>query len=185
MEEAKFSDWHILIEGFKNVNVSDPNALFNQVSKNSKECYVQFFNADLIAGADHLRFAFLNALRNIETGRRISKNISVETLVFASAQRQISRAIEILGVTKETSRVAVMVISKSRERALETLGLLSKLLGGERSGSVIELTEDKYDNIKKIFNISDDEIQSALRTTKEEALKNLIIEHIAILAALR
>ncbi len=185
MKEAKISDWHIIVEGFRNVEIRDVDALFNFVDKEAEGCYVQFFDADLIAGFDHLYFAFLNASKAFEAGNNISKDVAVETLLFASGQRQISNAIKLIGIKPHSSRIAVLAVSKSRQKAVEMLDKVSKMLCGEKFNDVLELTDDKFEIIKKAFKISGEEIEAVLRKNKKEALTSLLIEHIALLATQR
>ncbi len=182
MKEVEISRWRIVVQGFTNVKIKDPETLLDQVRKEAKGCEVQFFDASLLAGFDHLYFAFLNASRAFETGRNISKNLSVEALLCASGQHQISRAIEILGVKPNSARIAVTVAAHSLEKAIGTLNRISDFLQGKRSDEVIELTEEKVKVIKAAFGITDLEIEATLRESEKDAVTGLLIERGALLA---
>ena len=177
-------DKYIAIAGFRDVEISDVNGLLEAVRGRVRDACVQFFDAGLIAGWEHLFFAALNALRAFVTKMNISNSLAVETLLFASAQHQIRKAVELLGIKPESSRVAVLVIAETRQRAAETLETLSELVSGERDDGVIELTDEKFGLVKKLFSVSDLELKAKLRKEglEREALTDLVIEHMALLA---
>jgi len=58
---------------------------------------------------------------------------------------------------------------------------------GERGDNVLELTDDKFEGIKRLFGVSDLEIGAKLRREglEKEALVDLVIEHVALLATHR
>ena len=182
MLEAKIPGWYVLIEGFLDIEIENIETFLDQVRSQTQGCHVQFFDAKLIAGFDHLYFAILNAARAFETGRNISKNLAVEMLLYASGQHQISKAIELLGMKPSSTQIAVLVAADTRQKALEVLNRVSCLLKGERDGKAIELTDEKIPTIKAAFNITDLEIEATLRKSKKEALISLLIERAALLA---
>jgi len=56
-----------------------------------QEVDLQFFDADLIATQDHLYFAVINALQAFKNKTNISKSVAMETILYASGQRQIKK----------------------------------------------------------------------------------------------
>jgi KEOPS complex subunit Cgi121 len=178
---------YIAIAGFRNAKIKDMKSLFNAVRDKAKDACVQFFDANLIAGQEHLFFAALNALRTFESKTNISNSVAVETLLFACAQRQIKKAVELIGVKPESSRVAVLVVADTRQMAKATLETMSNLISDERDDGVIELSGEKFEAIKKLFKISDLEIRAKLREKglEKETLVELVIEHIALLTVLK
>jgi len=113
--------------------------------------------------------------------------LAVEALLFASAQRQIKKAVELLGIKPESSQVAVLVIAETQQKATATLNIISKIISGERDDSVLELADEKLEGIKRLFNISDLELKAKLKKEglEKEALIDLVIEHAALLATQR
>ncbi|HDI42691.1 MAG TPA: hypothetical protein ENF62_02800 [Candidatus Bathyarchaeota archaeon] len=171
--------------GFVDVHLGDVELLMRQM-KRLPAMAVQLLNADLVAGWWHLFFAALNAVKAMRDGTNRSRELGMEFLLYASAQRQISKAIRLMGVRPETGRVALVVIADSRERAETALKQASKLIGGKRDDKILELTKDKADNIKRAFGITDGEIEAQTAEGKADlldALANLVIEHVALLAA--
>ena len=177
-------DGFIATAGFKNVKITDINGFLEHVRREVTEGHVQFFDAKLIAGQQHLYFAALNALKAFEKKSNISSSLAIEALLYASAQRQIRKAVDTLGVKQDSSQVAVLIIAENRQGIDDCLKVGSKLIPGERDDAVLELTDEKIGGIKKLFGISDLEIEAKLRRKglEREALADLVIEHMALLA---
>jgi KEOPS complex subunit Cgi121 len=175
---------YIAIAGFKNVKIKDVNGFLERVRREAREANVQFFDAKLIAGKQHLYFAALNALRAFEKKSNISSSLAVEALLYASAQRQIRKAVDMLGVKQDSSEVAVLIIAENKQGTDDCLKIVSGLMPGEREDAVLELTDEKIRDIRRLFGISDLEIEAKLRRKgrEKEALADLVIEHVALLA---
>jgi len=184
IKELEDFNVYIAIVGFRNVKIIDVNGFFNLVRKRVKEVHIQFFDATLIAGWEHLYFAALNALNAFKSKQNISNSLAMEALLFASAQRQISRAVEMLGIRPESSQVAVLILAETRKRATAALGIIFETMSGERDDNILELTDEKIGGLKRLFEISDLEIKAKLRkeALEQEALIDLVIEHMALLA---
>jgi len=56
--------------------------------------YITFFDADYIAGAEHIKSAFLHALRAFCSGNNISRTPDMEVLLYAAGIRQCSCAVQ-------------------------------------------------------------------------------------------
>lgn len=178
---------YVAIAGFKDVKVKDANKLLTLVREKTGDAEVQFFDAKLIAGWEHLYFAVLNALKAFKNKLNISNSLAVEILLYASAQRQIKKAVELLGIKPSSSNIAVLVLADTKLKANKTLETVSRLIHGKRDDSVIELTNEKFDGIKELFGISEPELNAKLerKGMEKKALTDLIIEHVALLALQR
>ena len=64
----------------------------------SLPCEVLPMDADLVCGKAHLEAAVIHAERALEQGTNASSTVSMETMLFASGERQISKAKEKMGV---------------------------------------------------------------------------------------
>jgi len=179
---------HLAIAGFRDVKINDINEFFQAMrNKTPSNVCLQFFNARLIAGTEHLHFAALNALNAFQSKVNISSNLAMETLLYASAQRQIKEAVRLMGIKPNTSRVAVLVLVETREKASAVLKAISKQLEGRRDDSVMDLRDDKMADLKRLFKISDLELEAktARKGAEKEALRDLVIEHVALLVTQR
>jgi len=174
---------HITIVGFRNVQIEDVNAFLEHFRKENRGASVQFFDAKQVAGPQHLYFAALNALNAFEKNTNISNNLAVEALLYASAQRQIKKAVNMLGIKQDSSEVAALIITENRQKKSDCLRLVTKTVPGERDDSVLEPTDKKIGNIKKLFRISDLEFEAKLEKEglEKEALTDLVIERMALL----
>lgn len=175
----------IAIAGFRGVQIKDIDDLLN-VARVKGAC-IQFFDADLIASQKHLFFAALNALKAFESKTNISDSLAVEILLFASAQRQIRKAVELLGIKPGSSRIAVLVLAETQQDVAETLEIVYKMTNGELDDGVLKLNEEKFEAIKRLFHVTDSELEAKLEKEglEKEALINLVIEHVALLATQR
>ena len=173
---------HIVIVGFRNVKIENINAFLEQF-RTENGAAVQFFDAKHMAGSQHLYFAALNALNAFDKKTNISNSLAVEALLYASAQRQIKKAVEMLGIKKGSSEVAVLIMAGNRGENNACLRLVSKMILGERDDSVLELTDEKIRGIKILFGISDLEFGAKLKKEglEKEALTDLVIERMALL----
>jgi tRNA threonylcarbamoyladenosine modification (KEOPS) complex Cgi121 subunit len=177
----------IAITGFRDTKITDVESFLSQVRKRIKDAHVQFFDAELIAGWEHLYFAVLNALRAFESKLNISNGLAIEALLYASSQRQINKALDLLGITNRSHHVAILVIADTKRGVSEALKTVSQLMPGELDDSVLELTEEKVEGIRRLFDISDLELEakSEKKGFEKKALVDLVIEHVALLATQR
>ena len=185
--EIKEYKKEVLILGFKDVKIDDATDFLNRIRKSLPNAKIQLFDADYIAGAKHLLFATLNALKAFKQGRNISENLMVECLLYASGQRQISRAIEMLGIRSSTSRIAVLMLLSKREDVKKYEKEASKLINGIRDERVLDIKEeDKIERLMEVFGITTLELDTIRNSDEEiaDAIVKAIIERSAILAVM-
>jgi len=178
---------YLIIAGFRNIKIKDINKFFLTVKEKTDDACVQFFDSSLVAGCEHLRFAALNALNAFKSKVNISSSLAMETLLYASAQRQIKEAVKLMGIKPDTSGVAVLIIAKTREQASAALKAVAKLLRSKRDDSVVDLTDDKVADLKRLFKISNVELEAKTehKGAEKQALADLVIEHMALLVTQR
>ena len=179
-------DKHMALVGFRDVHIKNSDVLVNQVRKRLPHVDVQFFDALLIAGWEHLYFALVNALKAFKNGTNISKSVAVESLLYASAQRQIKAAVDLIGLKKGTTKIVVLGIANNLEMAAKTIHEASKLVPGRRDDSVIDLEEEKIMDIRELFGITDTELKASSSSSQGKGvLLDLVIEHMALLVTRR
>ena len=145
----------------------------------------QLINADHIAGWEHLYFAALNALKAFQDTRNIAERLDIEILLYASCQDQINKAFTLIGLTPQTSRTALLTLTESEEAATAAIRRATPLLGVP-DDSVLEVNEEKFEKIKELFFISEEELETIAEPGEEfYALTLLIIERSALLAVHR
>ncbi len=77
-------------------------------------------NADMICGAEHLLSAADHALRSFDQLRSACNSITMECMLYASGERQISKAQEKMGIKMGTERVALVLFGP---RILDALNI--------------------------------------------------------------
>ena len=174
---------NIIILGFRNVKIENINAFLERFRKEDKGAPIQFFDAKHVAGSQHIYFAALNALDAFDKKTNISNNLAVEALLYASAQRQITKAVKMLGIKQDSSEVAALIMTENSQKKAGYIRLVADIIAGERDDNMLDLTNQKIRAIKKLFEISDLEFEAKLENEgqEKEALTDLVIERMALL----
>jgi KEOPS complex subunit Cgi121 len=141
----------IQIAGFK-ANITDFNEVMEKINRINSDCVVQIMDAGGIAGRKHVKHAAVHALNAFQRNENIAKDLGLEICVRASAQRQISRALDILGIKEGEMNICAVAVGCDK-------GIMVKLgeFLGERDDSVLEPDETV---LKKTYNISDVELET-------------------------
>lgn len=173
----------ISILGFRESKIGDHNIFLEQFNAKKGDATIQLFDVTNIAGPQHLYFAAVNALNAFAKKTNISNNLEVEALLYASAQRQITKAVEMLGLKNETSEIGVLILTENLAQKKDWIRLVTNLIPGKRDDSILTLTDKKVKNVKNMFGISELEFEACLKKdgTEKEALVDLVIERMALL----
>jgi tRNA threonylcarbamoyladenosine modification (KEOPS) complex Cgi121 subunit len=135
-----------------------------------------------VAGIDHLLFSAVNALRAFENESNISKRLGVEFLLFVSGQRQIKKAISMVGVKPETESVTVVLMGASKSSLEAAFHELIRLVNGQIDDKLELLERDRLKELSRIYEITSRELESMnYSSSGAEALEKLIIERVALL----
>ena len=172
------------VTGFRNVRIRDIEEFLKIIRKEkTSNVEIQFFDAKFVATWQHLYFAALNALTAFKNKENISRSLAMETMLYASAQRQISKAMELIGIKPHSSEIAVLIIGEKPETVRSALAMVSKHVNSDPDDTVLELSDEKVTSIQKIFEISSVELETVIkRDDAEIALTDLVIERMALLA---
>jgi KEOPS complex subunit Cgi121 len=175
---------YVVITGFRDARIKNVDDFLKTISKKTPQnVETQFFNAELVATWQHLYFAALNALTAFRNGENFSKSLAMETLLYASAQRQIRKATEVIGIKPNSTKIVALVIGEKPEEVKSTLSKISKQIGAKEDEAVLELTDQKTAKIKEAFGISSEELVAVMKGHNlQEALVDIVIEKMALLA---
>ena len=175
---------YVGITGFRNLSIKDAEEFLKAARKGAPQSIcVQFFNAELVATWQHLYFAVLNALLAFKNEGNISKSVAMETMLYASAQRQIRKAIDLMGVKCSSANVAVVVIGESGESVESFLSAVSKRVGENFDDDVLELSREKVHGIREAFGITETELETVMeKDNDKDALVDFVIERVALLS---
>ena len=114
----------------------------------------------------------------------------MEILRFAAAQRQISQALKLLGVSESTRRFGGVLTNSNAEELESTYQDFLKLAEATDDSSVLILnTSKKAQMIQSVFQIPDGELEAICPSQKQkerwDALQKLVYDRSALLAIAR
>ncbi|MBS7633603.1 hypothetical protein KEJ15_08350 [Candidatus Bathyarchaeota archaeon] len=178
---------YVGITGFKNVKIGLLNDFLAKIPRKiPTNVETQFFDAKIIATWEHIYFAVFNALAAFKNGRNISRNLAMETMLYASAQHQITKATNLLGITKDSSQIAILLVGEKLSDVKLAFSIVYKHINAEEDENVLDLSNEKAALIKRAFAVSQQEIDTVLeRNDQNRALVDLITERMALLAIKR
>jgi KEOPS complex subunit Cgi121 len=171
------------ITGFREIQI-DSIKKIAELSNQSKKrnATLQFLDAQCIATWEHLHFAVLHALLAFRNRCNISRSLGVEILLYASAQRQIKKAIDLVGVKSGCLDLAVVIVDRDEAATRQLLDMVGRCFERVPDESVLGLSKKKREVIQSAFGISEAELYAVSKPTNpDEALLNMVTEKMALL----
>ena len=111
---------------------------------------IQLLNADAIASRNHVTHGVNQAFLAFERSENLANDMSVEIVLRCSAQRQISRAFNMLGLREgEMNLCAVLINSKDHSSDLSSMFTLDD-----------GVLEPDFEKLVEIYNIGDVELEN-------------------------
>jgi len=80
--------------------------------RKDRKTQVLVTKADMIFGVDHLRTALYHAKKAFAESRNAANTLALETLLYASGERQLSSALKKMTVDDDTSEIVVAQLSE-------------------------------------------------------------------------
>ena len=128
------------------ISVSETLNQINSIKKDSE--IIQLLNADAVAGKRHIEHGVNQAFLALERSENLANDLSVEICLRCSAQRQISKAFDLLGLKEGKMNLCAVLIDCD--------DYTSEL------SSLFELDYDvlcpDVEKLKEIYSISDAEL---------------------------
>lgn len=128
-------------------------------------------DATVVFGRDHVESAIRHALRAHAAGTMVAHSVSMETLRYLAAQRQVADAIRLAGIRDGTRELAVAVFGKNSTEEL------LKEFGWDLDDTVLEAGEKSLEAL----GITKEEISTALPDRRSD----LALERVALLDVLK
>ncbi|MHC1709786.1 MAG: KEOPS complex subunit Cgi121 [Methanomassiliicoccales archaeon] len=153
------------------VRKGESDALLRRASELDAE--IVLMNAYLVCGVDHLDSAVDHARRAFERGTNASNTLGMEVILYASGEKQISKAKKKMGLSQETERVAVIVLGPEDadlDRVLDDLLL-------KRDDALLDCSAEKG----AAFGIGPEELETA----GNDMLVDLVMEKVAFVEILK
>ena len=175
---------YVQITGYRNLKITNSNEFVKKIREDTtKDVWIQFFDASLVATWQHLFFAILNAQLGFRNQSNISKSIEMETLLYASTQHQIKKAIKNIGVKNDSADVALIIVAKDIERINSVLLSISKNISSKPDEKVLEFSDYKEDRILNVFEIKQNEIGAVMKENNiRNSIRDIILEKMALLS---
>ncbi|WP_455363225.1 KEOPS complex subunit Cgi121 [[Eubacterium] cellulosolvens] len=180
-EDGKF----VMVSAFEAPPSMDPSVTLRQLRIAIPTAEVQFFDGAHVAGKEHLEIAVTNALHAFKMGTNISRSVTMETLLYASAQRQIDVALARLGVTKDSRIVGLVAFSETKTAAEELENKIARFVRTEMNEALLEdWSEGKATRIMTLYGIGTTELEAIRMPGQgvEEAVRKAVIERVALLS---
>lgn len=130
---------------------------------------IVLFDAERIAGFEHVRSAAVHAARSFAEKRNIARTLEMEMLVYASGQRQCSLAAK-FGLHAGENEVYVLILGGDEGKAK---AMLAEFVDEAPQFSV------NVKRLRELFDISDAEL--AVAGTKR--VEELVVERVALVDA--
>lgn len=175
----------VTISAFKTPAGIDSSEALKELRTAIPATEIQFFDGTRLAGKEHLEIAVISALYAFKTGINISRSLAMETLLYASAQRQIDVALGRLGVSRESQTVGVVAFSENRSGAEEVQSRIAQFLGTEMNEALLDdWSEEKASRVMELFDIGTAELDAIKMPGQDvkEAVKKAVIERVALLS---
>lgn len=143
----------IRVLGFSTAVGDIPDLIKKMNDITSDSCVIQLLNADGIAGEKHILHATQQAIYAFKREENIANDLGLEICVRASAQRQISKALQILGLKEGLNNICAVLVdcNKGMDKELE-------IILGKRDDTILEADRN---HLKDIYQISDKEIENS------------------------
>ena len=128
---------------------------------------VCLIDARSVFGREHLESAARHAIRARDSNTMSSRSLAMETLLYASGQRQVQDAIRVAGLRRETTTVGIVLFGDAK------IDELLQAMGWRREDKVLNLASKAL----AAFGISQKEAETV--PTSQRA--DLVLEKVALL----
>ena len=166
------------VAGISETQIDDVEDILRQIKRLAKEkgVILQLVDADRVTGKEHLELASYHAQKAFQQKTPTSNSLEIETLLYATGQRQIDKALALMGIALKTKNVAIIVLySLTKPTNLsELFKEITRILKGPQSNEVFNMTPEKEKELIQLFKIAPEELQTC-------SIQNLIIERMAML----
>lgn len=172
MGQFEFMNQNIQIAGFE-AEINNLTEIMDSIKDmRAKSCCdggaIQLLHARGIAGEKHILQATLQALKAFNRNENMANDLGLEICVRASAQRQISRALRILGIEKGKINIYAVAVDCD-ENVMQKLGIFL----GKKHNKVLKAD---INVLKELYEISNEEIKSAGN------IERVLVERTALLS---
>src|SRR6266705_5724575 len=139
MITEKIGPFFLWIQGFRDARVIDSEKALHDLRWSFDGIELQLLRADRIAGIEHMVFAARNAVDSFTGKVRRAKHLSMEFLLFASGEHQIVEAIKFLGVSQQSTELALVGLSEKNTDFSALIDRATDVFRGIPDDSVLDV----------------------------------------------
>ncbi|TDA29446.1 MAG: hypothetical protein DSO03_06915, partial [Hadesarchaea archaeon] len=135
----------------------------------------QAFDARLVAGKAHLAHASRLALLAHSRGMGFADSLALELICWAAAERQISRALEKMGLKEDSIAIGLVSVGEEKKAVEKALEEILRETEMEREDGVLDLSPSKERLLLERFHLPKGMVRKL-------GVQKLVLERIALLA---
>ncbi len=188
LETVEYEDevfWAGIAELFNSSHMGT-DALVKLASERDEGIYaIQFLDSSLIVSVGHLLSAAQNAVNAWKGDYMLTRGLDAEILVYASAQRQISRAIENLGVRDGLQSIALVVVGSDKSAVRDVITKMVNMVGEEIKTAFLP-DRDRLERIMRHYDVNAKEIKAFTDSDEveiwAEALSRCVVSRVSMVA---
>lgn len=132
---------------------------------------VQLLDATKVCGKEHLEVAAMRAVRAFDEGRNTANSLPVEVLLYASGKRQITEALDLMGIHEGEMEVAIVVLGPAGSSVPDDM---AARLGFDADDDVLRCS----DRVLSAFGIDHERLRDKV---PPEKMRDLVLEKVAML----
>jgi KEOPS complex subunit Cgi121 len=136
-----------------------------------KNLAIQAFDADKLAGKEHLIYAIKKAQDSFEKGTNIANDLAKEIMLYTAGTRQINRALKI-GVHDGWNNLVIVAVGDMID--LSDFDEIAPL-------NVLQYNRSKNSALMDIFNITEEEINAS----GADRIPELVLERVALVDVMK
>ncbi|MCX9085168.1 MAG: KEOPS complex subunit Cgi121 [Candidatus Methanoperedens sp.] len=136
-----------------------------------KSLSIQAFDADKIAGKEHLTFAIEKAIESFKKGKNVANDLGKEIMLYAAGTRQINRAVKI-GVHDGWNNIVIVAVGDMIDRSV---------FYEISPRNVLKYDGSKNNVLMDIFKISEKEIEAV----GADKIPELVLERVALVDVMK
>ncbi|RAP47747.1 MAG: hypothetical protein BZ136_05855 [Methanosphaera sp. rholeuAM74] len=149
-QEEILQKHHIIVHTYEDNTIEDiPQLLgqINQITLEQEDSTIQLLDTNYICGSKHLKQAMAMAFKAFSEKQNFANDKGLEICVRLSAQKQITKAIKLLGI-KEKGNITVVYVDTNDEQIRKVAALLDN-----RNDQLLE--EYDADRIIKAYHLDE------------------------------
>lgn len=162
--------------GISEAQIEDVPTLLQRVKQlaTKNDIILQLVDANRVINKEHLQVASYHAQKSFQQKTATSNSLEIEMLLYATGQRQIAKALTLMGISPKTKNIAAIICCSSETNISRPVQEILSILNGKEADIVFNMTPEKEKELIKMFEITLEELKST-------SIHELIIERMALL----